>query len=75
MLAVVVTTASAAYANAQQFQATLSGFNEIGGLGAGETGAILTNGRGTRTVKRQAQLQRTEHYAGCPTPVIGQGSI
>jgi len=53
MLAVVVTTASAAYANAQQFQATLSGFNEIGGLGAGETGAILTNGRGTLTVNTQ----------------------
>jgi hypothetical protein len=49
MLAVVVTTAWAAYANAQQFQAKLSGFLEIGPANA-PTGAILTNGQGTLTV-------------------------
>src|SRR5262245_18021254 len=53
ILAAVATIASASYANAQQFQATLSGFNEIGGLGAGETGAILTDGKGTLTVNTQ----------------------
>jgi hypothetical protein len=36
----------ASAANAQQFQARLSGFNELGGLNA-ETGAILSNGQGT----------------------------
>ena len=34
-------------AYAQEFSARLTGFNEVGGLGAGETGAILTNGNGT----------------------------
>ena len=33
-------------ANAQEYHAMLSGFNEVGALNA-ETGAILTNGRGT----------------------------
>jgi hypothetical protein len=36
----------AAAANAQEYHARLSGFNEVGALNA-ETGAILTNGRGT----------------------------
>jgi hypothetical protein len=36
----------ASAANAQQFQARLSGFNELGALNA-ETGAILSNGQGT----------------------------
>jgi len=34
-------------AHADEFSARLNGFNEVGGLGAGETGAILTNGNGT----------------------------
>src|SRR5215472_4547814 len=33
-------------ANAQVFLAKFSGFNEIGGLGAAETGAILSGGQG-----------------------------
>jgi hypothetical protein len=44
----VVTTIGllATAANAQEYHARLSGFNELGALNA-ETGAILTNGRGT----------------------------
>ena len=38
---------SAVHARAEEFHAKFSGFNEIGGLGAGETGAILSEGRGT----------------------------
>lgn len=34
-------------ANAQEFFAKLSGFQEVGGLGAGETGAILSQGEAT----------------------------
>jgi len=34
------------YAYADNFAARLTGFQEIGGLGAGETGAIFSNGRG-----------------------------
>jgi len=47
----------AAPANAEEFSAKFSGFNEIGGLGAGETGAILSEGKGTLhlTLDRRAQ--------------------
>ena len=38
---------SSAYAHAEKFSTTLSGFEEIGGLGAGETGAILSDGAAT----------------------------
>jgi hypothetical protein len=38
---------SGGFAHADEFSARLSGFQEIGGLGAGETGAILSNGTGT----------------------------
>ena len=34
-------------ANAVDFSARFSGFQEIGGLGAGETGAIFSRGKGT----------------------------
>ena len=34
-----------AHANAVEFSATFSGFEEIGGLGAGETGAIFSHGK------------------------------
>jgi hypothetical protein len=37
---------SNSYAHAEEFVANLSGFNEIGAVGAGETGAVLSNGRG-----------------------------
>jgi hypothetical protein len=36
-----------AQANAEKFSATYSGFEEVGGLGAGETGAIFSQGTGT----------------------------
>lgn len=49
MLAVAASTLvlSAAAARAEQFSAKFSGFEEVGGLGAGETGAILSDGTGT----------------------------
>jgi hypothetical protein len=37
-------------ARAESYSARLSGFHEVGGLGAGETGAILTDGTGTLQV-------------------------
>jgi hypothetical protein len=72
MLAALVTTMSAAYANAQQFRATLSGFNEIGGLGAGETGAIFSAGQGTLTVDLDTQKQSLTYaltYSNLGAPV------
>ena len=47
ILAVAVLTLLSSYAHAEEFFARFSGFNEIGGLGAGETGAIMSNGKGT----------------------------
>jgi CHRD domain-containing protein len=41
----VVFTAS--YAYAEEFFARLNGFQEVGGVGAGQTGAIRSNGTGT----------------------------
>lgn len=58
---------SAAHARAEQFSAKFSGFQEIGALGAGETGAILSNGRGSLDLKldRHAQtLDFTLTYSG-----------
>lgn len=47
MLAAVLFALSSIPANAQEYQARLSGFQEVGGLGASETGAILSTGEGT----------------------------
>jgi hypothetical protein len=48
MLIIALLTAAFALpvtgANVEEFHATFSGFNEVGALGAGETGAILSNG-------------------------------
>jgi hypothetical protein len=46
-VAAAVLTLPATYARAQEFIAHLNGFEEIGGLGAGETGAILSNATAT----------------------------
>src|SRR6516162_9905633 len=59
-------------ANAQVFLTKFSGFNEIGGLGAGETGAILSEGQGTLTVNLDdtaKQLTYTLTYSGLSAPV------
>jgi CHRD domain len=47
LLAAVIAGLWGGLAQADDFSARLNGFNEVGGLGAGETGAILTNGNGT----------------------------
>jgi hypothetical protein len=59
-------------ANAQVFLTKFSGFNEIGGLGAGETGAILSEGQGTLTVNLDdtaKKLTYTLTYSGLSAPV------
>jgi CHRD domain len=50
ILAAIVTTVSVAYANAQQFQATLSGFNEV-------PLALFSAGQGTLTLHLNRQQQ------------------
>jgi hypothetical protein len=72
ILAAVVTTLWAGYANAQQFQATFSGFDEVGGVGAGQTGAIFSAGQGTLTLRLNRELQSltyTLSYSNTATPV------
>ena len=54
-------------ARAQEFSAKFSGFQEVGGLGAGETGAILSTGQATLklTLDKIAQtLTYTLTYSG-----------
>jgi CHRD domain len=60
----------AAPAWAEKFSANFSGFQEVGGLGAGETGAILSNGKGSLDLKldRNAQtLDYTLKFSGLST--------
>jgi hypothetical protein len=64
---------SYARADAQEFHATFSGFNEIGGVGAGETGAILSEGEGTLTLNLDnaaKTLTYTLTYSGLSSNVI-----
>jgi hypothetical protein len=46
-LASSIVAVSGSLVYAQDFSARLNGFEEIGGLGAGETGAVLSDGKGT----------------------------
>ena len=46
MIAAAAFALPVASAGAEEFHATFTGFSEVGGLGAGETGAILSAGTG-----------------------------
>jgi hypothetical protein len=64
---------SSARADAEDFFAKFSGFNEIGGVGAGETGAILSEGQGTLKLdlNRAARtLDYTLTYSGLSSNVL-----
>ena len=72
-LAASLFVATAGLARAEEFTAKLAGFNEVGGLGAGETGAIMS--AGTATVKldldRTAQtLTYTLTYSGLSANIL-----
>jgi len=59
-------------ANSEEFSARLSGFHEVGGLGAGETGAILTDGTGTLQLdldRKSKMATYTLTFSGLSTPV------
>jgi len=47
IMAVLALTLSGAAASAEEFSARFSGFQEVGGVGAGQTGAILSDGTAT----------------------------
>ena len=62
----------ATVANAQEYHARLSGFNEVGALNA-ETGAILTNGRGTLDLvlnRNASTATYTLTYSDLTSPVL-----
>jgi CHRD domain len=72
----VLTTATfmmlGAHAEATEFSARFSGFLEVGGVGVGQTGAILSNGQGRLTLKLNKQLQSiafTLTYSDLGSPV------
>ena len=72
LLAGAIAGLSAGFAQAQEFGARLTGFEEIGALGAGETGAILSNGKGTLSLdldKHQSEITYKLTYSGLSTPV------
>jgi hypothetical protein len=71
-LAACALALSAAHARAEQFSAKFSGFQEVGGLGAGQTGAILSNGRGSLDLhldRRAQTLSFTLKYSGLSSDV------
>jgi len=55
-LAGSIVALSGSLVHAQDFSARLNGFEEIGGLGAGETGAILSDGKGTLSLDVEKNL-------------------
>jgi hypothetical protein len=72
MLAAASIAMSAVHARAEQFTATFSGFQETGPLGAGETGAILTNGTATLelNVNKNAQTATFKlTFSGLSSPI------
>ena len=72
ILAAAATAVAAAYANAQEFHAKFSGFNEVGGVGAGQTGAIFSQGQATIALKLNNKLQSLNYtlaYSGLSAPV------
>jgi CHRD domain len=67
MLAAVILSLLSVPARGQEYSAKFSGFQEVGGLGAGETGAILSTGQATLklTLDKNAQtLTYTLTYSG-----------
>jgi hypothetical protein len=56
ILAAAVTAVPATYANARDFHATFSGFNELGALNA-ETGAINSDGQATLALTLNTKMQ------------------
>jgi len=63
---------AAAPARADRFSAKFSGFEEVGGVGAGQTGAILSDGKATLDLQldRNAQvLTFTLEYSGLTSDV------
>jgi hypothetical protein len=71
-LATACFVSSVPQAKAENFFARFSGFQEIGGLGAGETGAIFSQGKATLKLdlnRHAHKLTFTLTYSDLPNPV------
>ena len=71
--AILWATCFALPANAEEFSAKFSGFQEIGALGAGEMGAIFSQGKATLQVdlnKNAHTLTYTLTYSGLVAPIL-----
>jgi len=65
ILAGGIVALSGSLGHTQDFSARLNGFEEIGGLGAGETGAILSDGKGTLSLDvSKSQITYKLTYSG-----------
>ena len=77
VVAAVVVVASAGYAHAQEFSARLNGFEELGAQNK-ETGAILSNGKGTLELQLDADaktLTYTLTYTDVGKTSPGTGTV
>ena len=69
LLAANLVVLSAGFAQAQEFGARLTGFEELGALNA-ETGAILSNGKGTLSLDvDKSEITYKLTYSGLTAPV------
>ena len=71
-LAAAISMLLGGHANAVEFSATFSGFEEIGGLGAGETGAIFSKGKATLDLDLNRSARTITFnltYSGLSAPV------
>jgi hypothetical protein len=72
VLATALVALSASYVQAQNFSGRFSGFDEVGGIGAGQTGAIYSGGTGSLALKldkKAGTLDYTLDYSGLGSPV------
>jgi CHRD domain-containing protein len=79
-LAGAVLASSSAWADrdTETFHARLSGFNEVGGVGAGQTGAILSGGTATVDVevdKQAGTATYTLNFSGAFSSAVTQSHI
>jgi hypothetical protein len=78
VVVVALSVLSVSYAYAEEFVARLNGFQEVGGVGAGQTGAIRTNATGTLHLnvdKSGKTATFTLTYSDLGTTAPGTGTV
>ena len=76
VLIAMLVVLSASYAYAEDFVARLNGFQEVGGVGAGQTGAIRSDGTGTFHLSLSgSQATYTLTYSNVGSPPAGARTV